>query len=160
MKDFKDAGHLLRLVAAFAVVFILFLLARAALVPKGFGKYGHYRAEALAEAQAKPINYAGHQACETCHGDIVELKSKGKHKGVNCESCHGPQAKHVDDPGSVQPAKLETTSLCPRCHTANAAKPKTFPQVVPEDHSGGVGCDTCHKPHSPVIEAAAAEAKP
>ena len=68
-------------------------------------------------------------------------------------------AKHVEDPGSVVPAKLETTSLCPRCHTANAAKPKNFPQVVPEDHSGGVPCDTCHKPHTPVIEAEAAEVK-
>ncbi len=159
MKDLKDAGHLFRLAAVFAAIFVIFLLVRAALVPKGFGKYGHYRAEALAEAMDKPLNYAGHQACADCHSDIVEVKSKGKHKGVNCESCHGPQEKHVEDPGSVVPAKLETTSLCPRCHTANAAKPKSFPQVVPEDHSGGVPCDTCHKPHTPVIEAEAAEVK-
>jgi hypothetical protein len=159
MKDLKDARHLLRLVAVFAAVFAIFLLVRSALVPRGFGKYGHYRAEALAEAQAKPIHYAGHQACENCHGDITETKSKGRHKGVNCESCHGPLENHVEDPGSVQPAKLETPSLCPRCHTANAAKPKAFPQVVPEDHSGGVACDTCHKPHAPTIEAEAAEVR-
>ncbi len=154
MKDLKDAGHLLRLAALFAVVFLIFLVVRAALVPKSFGRYGHYRGDALAELAAKPVAYAGHQACENCHSDIVEVKSKGKHKGVACESCHGPLAKHADDPGSVQPAKLETTSLCPRCHTANAAKPKTFPQVVPEDHSGGAACDSCHKPHTPVIETA------
>jgi hypothetical protein len=142
----------------FAVVFLLFVLLRAAFVPKDFGRYGHYRGDALAEAAAKPINYAGHQACEACHTDEAETKVKGKHKGVACESCHGPQAKHADDPGSVQPAKLETTSLCPRCHTANAAKPKAFPQVSPEDHSGGAACDTCHKPHTPAIETA--EVKP
>jgi len=158
MSDLKDAGHLLRLAAVFVVAVLIFLVIRAALVPKGFGKLGHYRSEALAEIAAKPINYAGHQACETCHSDIVDVKSKGKHAGVNCESCHGPLAKHAEDPASVQPAKLEAISLCPRCHTANAAKPKSFPQVIPEDHSGGVPCDTCHKPHTPVIEAA--EAKP
>ena len=127
MKDLKDAGHLFRLAAVFAAVFMLFLLVRAALVPKGFGKYGHYRAEALAEAMDKPLNYAGHQACETCHGDIVEVKSKGKHKGVNCESCHGPQEKHVEDPGAVVPAKLEATSLCPRCHTGQRRQAEEFP---------------------------------
>jgi hypothetical protein len=158
MKDLKDAGHLLRLSAVFVIAFLIFLVARAALVPKGFGELGHYRAEALGEIAARPIHYAGHQACENCHSDIVDVKSKGKHAGVNCESCHGPLAAHADDPGSVQPAKLETLSLCPRCHTANAAKPKSFPQVIPEDHSGGAPCDTCHKPHTPVIESA--EAKP
>ena len=158
MKDLKDAGHLLRLAAVFAVAFLVFLLVRGSLVPKSFGRYGHYRGNALAEIASRPIAYAGHQACENCHGDVVEVKSKGKHKSVNCEACHGPLAKHVDDPAAVQPAKLDTTSLCPRCHTANAAKPKNFPQVSPEDHSGGAPCDTCHKPHTPAIEEA--EAKP
>lgn len=158
MKDLKDAGHLLRLAAVFVLVFVAFVLVREALVPKSFGRFGHYRAKALEEIAAKPLVYAGHQACEDCHSDVVELKSKGKHKTVNCESCHGPLETHVEDPASVQPVKLETMSLCPRCHTANAAKPKTFPQVSPEDHSGGVACDTCHKPHSPAIETA--EVKP
>jgi len=158
MKDLKDAGHLLRLAAVFVAVFLIFLLARGSFVPKSFGRYGHFRGDALAEIASRPIAYAGHQACENCHGDVVEVKSQGKHKGVNCESCHGPQAAHADDPASMQPAKLDTTSLCPRCHTANAAKPKNFPQVSPEDHSGGQPCDTCHKPHSPAIEQA--EAKP
>ena len=158
VKNLRDAGHLFRLAAVFAVLFVVFLLVRSAFVPKSFGRYGHYRGDALAEIAAKPVNYAGHQACENCHGDVVELKGTGKHKGVNCESCHGPQAKHADDPSSVQPVKLDTTSLCPRCHTANAAKPKAFPQVSPADHSGGAACDACHKPHSPMIETA--EAKP
>jgi hypothetical protein len=158
MKDLKDAGHLLRLAALFTFAFLLFLVLRSAFVPRSFGKLGYYRADALAEIAAKPVNYAGHQTCENCHSDIVDVKTKGKHKGVACESCHGPQARHADDPGSVVPAKLEAVSLCPRCHTANAAKPKTFPQVVVEDHSGGAACDTCHKPHTPAIETA--EAKP
>ena len=58
-----------------------------------------------------------------------DVKSKGVHKGVACESCHGPLAEHANDPASVTPAKLDTVVLCPRCHQANIAKPKNFPQV-------------------------------
>jgi protein-arginine kinase activator protein McsA len=43
--------------------------------------------------------------------------------------------------------------LCVRCHEANIAKPKGFPQVVSAEHSTGVSCDTCHQPHSPAINA-------
>ncbi len=150
---FKDAGHLFRLAAVFLFGILLFIVVRSLLVPSSFGRYGHYRGDALAEIAAKPIVYAGHQACETCHGEIVDVKKNGKHAHVACESCHGPLANHADDPGSVQPAKLDTLSLCPRCHTANAAKPKAFPQVHPEDHSNGMACDTCHKPHSPALVA-------
>jgi hypothetical protein len=51
----------------------------------------------------------------------------------------------------VTPVKPDTAVLCARCHTASAAKPVGFPQVDPADHSGGVPCETCHNPHSPVI---------
>jgi hypothetical protein len=155
MKSFKDAGHLFRLASVFLAGILLFLLARTLLVPHSFGRYGHYRGDALAETAAKPISYAGHQVCETCHTEVFDVKKDGKHARVACESCHGPLANHADDPGSVQPAKLDTLSLCPRCHTANAAKPKSFPQVNPVEHSNGMACDTCHKPHSPVIVAEA-----
>jgi ferredoxin len=47
--------------------------------------------------------------------------------------------------------------LCARCHTASAAKPKGFPQVVPADHSNGMPCDTCHQPHNPGMDAPAAD---
>ncbi len=125
------------------------------LVPRSFGQYGHYRGNAIKETAALPISYAGHQVCESCHTDVLEVKSKGVHKRVACESCHGPLANHADDPASVQPAKLDTAVLCVRCHEANLAKPKNFPQVVSAEHSGGAPCDTCHQPHSPAIVAVA-----
>ena len=153
MKSFQNTEHLLRVAAAFLLGLIVFLLLRSFLVPRSFGRYGHYRADAIGEIAALPVSYAGHQACENCHSDIVDTKSKGVHKTVNCESCHGPQAKHVEDPGSVVPAKLDTAVLCARCHQANIAKPKTFPQVDAADHSGGQACNTCHQPHSPAISA-------
>ncbi|MGB9071259.1 MAG: multiheme c-type cytochrome [Terriglobales bacterium] len=152
MKAFKDAGHLFRLAAVFLAGTLAFLGMRVFLVPKSFGQYGHYRGDAIAEMAARPVKFAGHQACEECHADVLEKKKAGRHARVNCEACHGPLAKHADDP-SVQPVKLDTAVLCVRCHEANAAKPKGFPQVASADHSTGLPCDTCHQPHSPAITA-------
>ena len=49
----------------------------------------------------------------------------------------------------------ESAVLCVRCHEANSAKPKTFPQVASAEHSSGMPCDTCHQPHSPAISGGA-----
>ena len=153
MNRFKDAGHLLRLAAVFAAGVMLFLIVRGLLVPRSFGQYGHYRGNAIGEVAALPVSYAGHQVCEGCHTEVLEVKSKGVHKGVACESCHGPLANHAEDPTSVQPAKLDTGRLCVRCHEENLAKPKSFPQVASKEHSEGAACDSCHQPHSPAIVA-------
>jgi hypothetical protein len=157
MHSFKDSGHLFRLAAVFLGGILVFLVFRGLLVPKSFGEYGHYRGSALTDLAAQPVHYAGHDTCETCHADVLDKKKDGRHAHVNCEACHGPQAKHADDPGSEQPAKLDTAILCAKCHEANAAKPKSFPQVATADHSGGLPCDTCHQPHSPAIAAEAAK---
>lgn len=157
MKAFKDAGHLFRLAAVFVAGSLLFLVIRAFLVPKSFGEYGHYRGNALTELAARPIRYASHETCEGCHTDVLDKKKDGRHAHVNCEACHGPLARHADDPTSEQPAKLQTAVLCARCHEANAAKPKAFPQVATVDHSSGLPCDTCHQPHNPAIAAEAAK---
>ena len=52
-KFFRDKEHLVRVAALFAAGFVLFVLARALFVPKGFGLYGHYRAGALADNRAR-----------------------------------------------------------------------------------------------------------
>jgi hypothetical protein len=156
MRIFKDAGHLFRLAGLFAAGTLLFLVIRSFIVPRSFGQYGHYRGAAIAEIAAHPIHFAGHQTCETCHSDIAQTKSGGKHAQVNCEACHGPQAKHADDP-SIDPGKPDTAVLCVRCHAASAARPNDFPQVDAEQHAGGVPCQTCHQPHSPAIGAGGAK---
>jgi len=152
MNALKDAGHLFRLAAVFIAGILVFLGVRAFFVPKSFGQYGHYRGDAITEIAARPVNFAGHKVCEDCHADVLEKKKVGRHSRVNCEACHGPLAKHADDP-SIQPAKLDTAVLCVRCHETNTAKPKGFPQVASADHSTGLPCDTCHQPHSPAIVA-------
>ena len=156
MSHFKDTGHLLRFAALFVIAFVMFLVIRHFVVPKTFGEYGHYRGAAIAEIAAKPVKFAGHETCETCHADILSIKAPGKHANVNCEACHGPLAKHADDP-SITPHNLDTAVLCIRCHAASAAKPKGFPQVDADQHSGGVPCETCHQPHSPAISAGCAK---
>jgi hypothetical protein len=156
MNFFKDAGHLFRFLGLFVVAFLVFLLVRGFVVPKSFGQYGHYRAAAIDEIAARPIAFAGHQACSDCHTDVQETKGKGKHAGVSCEACHGALAKHAADPANVTPPKLDTGVLCARCHAASAAKPKFFPQVDTAAHSNGVPCETCHQPHNPAIDAAVA----
>jgi cytochrome c7-like protein len=150
MGKFKDAEHLLRVALVFTVVAIVFVVVRAVLVPRSFGEYGHYRGNAIQEVAAQPIGFAGHETCEVCHTEVVDVKSKGKHAGVNCEACHGALAVHANDPSGVQPAKLDTAVLCVRCHEANGARPKDFPQVVSQEHSSGSSCETCHQPHSPL----------
>ncbi len=156
MNFFKDAGHLFRFAGLFVLAFVVFWAIRGFVVPKSFGQYGHYRGNAIGDVAAHPIRFAGHDACETCHTDVLDVKKAGKHAHVNCEACHGPQAKHADDP-SVTPAKLDTAVLCVRCHAASAARPKGFPQVHAADHSSGVACETCHQPHSPAVDAGGAK---
>ena len=149
---FKDMEHLIRLAAVLVIVVVAFVIVRAILVPRSFGEYGHYRGNALAEIASRPVAFAGHDTCEACHPDVVDMKKQGRHVAIACEACHGPSAKHAADPGNVVPAKLDTAVLCSRCHEANSAKPKTFPQVATADHSASLSCDTCHQPHRPKID--------
>ena len=149
---FKDIEHLIRLGVVILIAVAAFVLLRAAVIPSSFGQYGHYRGAAITEIAARPIAFAGHDICAGCHTEEAAQKKQGKHVVVACEACHGALARHADDPSALTPAKLDTAVLCARCHEANSAKPRTFPQVVTADHSGGIACDTCHQPHKPKIE--------
>lgn len=106
----------------------------------------------MGEIAALPISFAGHDACVMCHQEVYDLKKTGKHADVACEACHGALAAHADDPEKMVPKRPDTKVLCARCHEANAAKPKTFPQVDSKEHSGGAACNTCHVPHKPGID--------
>ena len=142
---------MVRMALLLAAGLVLFLLIRHAIVPRSFGQYGHYRAASLDDIRAKPVAFAGREACGDCHDDVVKLKNQGKHSGVGCEACHGPTAAHTQDPTGTPAFEPDPATLCVRCHEADPAKPKTFPQVVSKDHAGGTSCAECHKPHSPQI---------
>lgn len=139
-----------RLVAVFALVAVVFLVMRQVLVPDTFGDLGHYRAAALETIAARPIKYAGHRACQDCHGDVAEKRLSGNHRGVTCETCHGPAATHVEQPTDVKPTVPNTREFCVTCHSYNPSRPTGFPQIDPPAHNYPQPCKDCHDPHAPV----------
>lgn len=143
--------HLVRMIGLFAVGIAAFLLVRWMLVPSDFGVLGHYRAGAVADNMSRPVKFAGQQACVGCHNDIAELRAKGRHAGVSCESCHGALAAHAQNPEGVKPVKPDPRKTCIVCHTAGISMPKTFPQVVPAEHAPDGPCNACHVVHNPKI---------
>jgi hypothetical protein len=146
---FRDSVHLIRPAVVLLAALGLFLVIRAAVIPKNFGQYGHYRPGALAAVRQHAISYAGQDTCVMCHEDQAKVRAEGRHAHVACEACHGPLAKHADDPAALKPKLPEVKTLCVRCHEKDAAKPPKFPQVASAEHSGGAPCNTCHKPHNP-----------
>lgn len=147
---FKDKEHLVRMAGLFAVGLLVFLLLRGILIPADFGVYGHFRAGALSDNASVAPHFAGRAACESCHDDVAAVKVAGPHAHIGCETCHGPLARHANDPQSLQPELPTATPLCVRCHTSNVARPATFPQVDPGEHAEGEPCDGCHNPHNPL----------
>ena len=146
---FRDSAHLIRPALVLLAGVVVFLIVRAVVIPKDFGLYGHYRPGALDMIAATPVSYAGRSQCALCHDAETKVHDAGKHAGVACEACHGPQAKHVEAEGGNVPKLPDVANLCRRCHEKDAAKPKAFPQVDTVAHSQGMPCNTCHQPHSP-----------
>ncbi len=147
---FGHKGHLLRVAALFAAGILVFLGLQALLVPRGFGAYGHYRAGALDDVRARPLVHAGRAACVDCHADVWDTLQMGKHARVHCEACHGPLARHAEDPSAGKAVKPDPKALCARCHQQSVARPAAFPQVDSAEHSGGESCTTCHQAHHPL----------
>jgi len=169
---FQHARHVFRVAAVLSVALVAFLIARSALIPSDFGVLGYYRAGALDDIRALPIVHAGRAACLECHdsydppappddgrGKTLVVKASldpsrdNKHFRLNCEACHGPMQKHVDDQEKPVP-KVASDDLCLGCHRTLAGRPKIQPQVVPADHkkSGDEkkdACVACHRPHWP-----------
>lgn len=144
-----DAEHLVRVAALFGAGLIAFLVLRALLVPEGFGLYGHYRAGAIADNRADELVHAGRAACAACHDDAEATLTGGVHKGLSCEGCHGPLARHAADPSSQAAIRPDGRELCLRCHAANVARPVAFPQVDIGEHAPEGSCIDCHTAHTP-----------
>jgi hypothetical protein len=149
---FANGQHLVRAAVLLLAGVGVFLVARAAFVPKGFGTYGHYRAGALLDNQNRPLHFAGRAACEECHTDVVAVRHGSKHERIGCEACHGPQAAHAADPGAETPKRPDAKTICLRCHMQKVTAPASFPQVNPKDHGDNQACNTCHPPHHPEVQ--------
>jgi len=146
---FADVEHLLRMAGLFVAGAVVFLIVRAALVPEGFGTWGHFRAGALDDNRAHPLRYAGQHSCADCHADVLEVRRESKHTAIGCEACHGPHGAHAADPDSAPGRRPDAATLCLGCHRLNVARPAGFPQIDPAEHGDGEPCASCHPPHHP-----------
>jgi hypothetical protein len=148
----RHYGHVLRVAVLFAFGLVAFIVLRQILVPADFNLegYGFFRAGALDDIAARPAAYAGHEVCSGCHSDVQDAKAKSRHAPVRCEACHGPLARHADDPMEVKPPTLNPRQLCLTCHRKMAGKDEHFPQVDAKEHAGDDACTSCHNPHHPL----------
>jgi DmsE family decaheme c-type cytochrome len=102
--------------------------------------------------------YAGAEACATCHADLVKGLAKNPHSklalehdgnGVTCEGCHGPGAAHVAAGGDVskifrftQATPKQIDQRCLGCHEGTHAN---FDRSAHGE--ANVSCADCHSIH-------------
>jgi DmsE family decaheme c-type cytochrome len=125
-------------------------------------------APAPAPAQAKPApiqpGYVGAAQCLTCHDYEEKLKGTPHWQASDprspiathgCESCHGPGAKHAEDPTGVKLKNLRATgkaagdaavinATCTTCHS----RQNHVLWAGSQHESRGLACSTCHSVHS------------
>ncbi|MDA8234673.1 MAG: hypothetical protein M0Z31_07755 [Clostridia bacterium] len=133
-----------------ASVLVVFFFARWLVTPESFGQYGRYRGDSIGEAAAREVSFAGdNTACKACHQEVFLAVSRNEHGKLNCQSCHGPAAKHANDTALEMPKVTGNAELCGPCHMETAGRNKRVATVKLQLHSGGVECTRCHDPHRP-----------
>jgi predicted CXXCH cytochrome family protein len=107
---------------------------------------------------ATAAQYAGSDACMTCHEDVYKKQFAGtphsqttKKNGNGCESCHGPGAEHVAAGGDKtkivrfsELSRKEASQRCLVCHGEDTAQRHSGSSA---HVSNDVGCIDCHSPH-------------
>jgi len=116
---------------------------------------------AAAQNPSRPAGYAGSDTCQVCHEDVskafgknphhaVETGSKPAWKGMACESCHGPGAKHAESATAadiVNPSKqpaAKTDQICLKCHLN---QPTHAGRIRSSHVKDQVACTSCHAIH-------------
>ncbi len=121
-------------------------------------KEGAAKPTAAQPAPAK-YQYAENDSCALCHEDVAKLINSRLHGSVlarreklglsrNCQGCHGPAQKHVDDPTKVKPpwtvsalGRQASGTMCLQCHS------QQVPPLVwrtGDHYAGKVQCWECH----------------
>lgn len=146
------------------------LLFKQLLLPKSFGAYGHYRADAIEEEAMLSSRHGTNESCFKCHEWEAKNHSSGLHKTISCEFCHGPWADHVSLVESeygvaykktgILPVKKqdEITTLCLRCHNTEikARSEEVIKTVAMPEHLEKQkvklthNCSQCHNVHAPL----------
>jgi len=92
------------------------------------------------------------ETCRTCHDDTMKSYADTKHakafaasppaKTGDCESCHGPRSKHVENPEvdlRIESARAQST-ICLQCHEGGPR----LGWKAGAHHSNDVNCSACH----------------
>ena len=138
-----------RLGIVVAILLAVTLALRFAVIPASFFSRELHRSSTVERELANPIRFAGTTACRSCHEEHYETKYRGKHRGLACETCHGPSTAHTENPAEVKPYAPRDRTFCPVCHAYDPSRPTGFPQINPATHNPSVACITCHQPHEP-----------
>jgi hypothetical protein len=171
----RDTRHLWTLSFLVIAGGVGFLFIRSQMIPESFGKYGPYRAAAMAELAARPSTFQADSACLTCHEDVGEERAEALHISVGCVHCHGMGRKHIaqaekaaESPeASIDPAAdwdgnflteidLYITmdrATCLACHEAVVGMPEDFQKINVAEHLEEMGAEdpedreTCFECH-------------
>lgn len=164
----KDKKHIITIFSIIIIFIIVGLIVDRVLQPKSYGKYGHYRWDAVSELLSQKIVNQNIKTCSSCHNDIYELHEKDAHFNVPCVDCHGAGDLHVayyrgDSTKNItkEQAYLEKEYKlegCLYCHRKLKARPSDFPQIDQEEHykflhvtDPNTKCIECHNPHQPLF---------
>lgn len=141
---------LFRLFITFVVFVGIFVLIQQSLRPESFGKYGHYRADAINDNKLNTSYFKGESNCTECHQDVFDKKFLDLHDKVRCESCHSPKIDAATDCKVMPPIVEGTIEFCGECHALNPARINSpVPQLDFKEHEEGKNCIECHNPHAP-----------
>lgn len=136
-----------RLLIAFAFILGGVIVVRS-IIPAELKDTALHVSSTIDRETAKPVRYAGSEICADCHEEY-EMKKKGYHVNLSCETCHGPTAKHTEDPTEVKPVAPRMREFCEHCHNYDPSRPTGFPQINPAVHNPLKPCISCHNPHDP-----------
>lgn len=139
-----------RLFFSFVLFVSVFILVQKFLTPNSFGKYGHYRADAIDDNKISTSYFKGKEECTKCHQDIFELTDSDLHSEIRCESCHTPKINVNTECKVMPPIVKGSIEFCGVCHEENPGRlKKGVPQLDFKDHKDGQNCIKCHNPHAP-----------
>jgi DmsE family decaheme c-type cytochrome len=123
----------------------------------------------------QPLEYAPDDSCGLCHEDVTKAIGSRLHGAVlarreklglsrNCQSCHGPSAKHLDDPAKTKPewtvsslGRKASAAMCLQCHDKQIAP---LEWQTGNHHAGKVQCWDCHSKDRPATAHSEYIAKP
>ncbi|MBF0112927.1 MAG: hypothetical protein HQK74_09380 [Desulfamplus sp.] len=158
----KHAMRIILVVISVVAVSGVGLLVKAQLIPKSFGLYGAYRADAIDEEAQRVVRHGTNASCFGCHPYEAKTHLKGDHKTISCEFCHGTYSDHVNNGKKIAdlPVKKggEITTLCLRCHNTEIKARSTIviKTVAMPDHLEQQkvklthNCNQCHNVHAPL----------